>query len=185
MAHAVLEGAVDGPHQTRHCFGIVFEQFGRDHDAIGVQVQAKIVVKNPVNIFVRIDVLRHQIHVARRRKHRRRVHLPLQHHLLLKTWRHVDPSDLLFIQVVFLGQCWEKRQGCGSGRRPQGLALKIFDRLDATGGFADERKRCFVVHHVHHDGCLTGFDRGVLNDGIHVPKTSLVATGHDFHDRGG
>ena len=68
--HAFLEGDVDGFDQAADRLGVFFEQLVRHQHAVAVEIQAVVVVKDPADVFVGINVLRHQVHIAGGREHR-------------------------------------------------------------------------------------------------------------------
>ena len=51
----LLHGAVDGAHQALDCLGLFLGELLRNHDAVGIEIDAGVRVVDPAEVLVRIE----------------------------------------------------------------------------------------------------------------------------------
>jgi len=86
---------------------VLLQQLLRDHDAVGVEIEAVLAVVEPAVVLVRVLLLLQQIDVARDIEHERALDLVLDQHLLLQRRRHVQEGDIRGVDAVDLGELRE------------------------------------------------------------------------------
>ena len=174
---------MDRAHEALGGIRVALDEFLRGHHAVGIEIETMIGVGKPARVLVGIELGLHQIDVDRIVEAQNAVDVVADQHRLLKIGGNVLEIDLAVVDAVDAREQRQQPRRGTAGRRPDGAALEILQRLDRSIGANHQCAGTSVVHLIDHARRLGRLLRGGRDQRVDIAEAGLVIAGHDAGDR--